>query len=880
MLLRHLVAHPAGGVSVALLVLLITVIATAAPRAVDELHTRSLGYALSQLPAVQRDIDTGAVGVPELGPGSGPSMLDPEAAAVWGAVDGQFLGIRAGMPSPLRQATERPEYLLAADGLAVRYGGQGNHTKLSLAFDPAASTHVRYVDGAAPSATTDGVIEVGLARANADAMEWTVGDTRTVEDGQHAPIIARLSGVFEPTEPDDGYWSHATLLTEPSILDDGLGPPIYTGTGLVAPSVVASFGGLSVASRLSAWFPLIPAAVTNGNAAQILEQLHRFEVSRTGISFTAGAADTIEATIDQSSAVDAVIAMTASGPVGVMIAVLLLGCRIIARRRTEALRLLTARGASATTVRGLLAVEGLVVGIPAGVIGTLVGLAITSGPVEVALLLLPASAALLPAILLGAHPVDAGRASRSDLDRAQGGRVRLVGEIVVVGLAAVATFALIERGSITGARTGVDPLLAAVPLLLALAACVGALRLYPLPLAAVVRLARGRRGLGGFLGPVRALRDPAAGLAPVLALVVGVAVAVSSAVLLTTISTGTESAATTAVGADMRVSGASLTGEQVSAIADVPGVAAIAAASSPESVPIDANGRRTNTSIIVVDTAALARVQAGQPGAFPVTDALRRDDAAIPVIASASTASAIDDTDAATLGDEPITVVATLDGPTALSSRSNWLIVDSRFADRAGVSPVTRTVLMRLEPQADPAAVTSAVERIGSASGVSLIVDTPQQVASAALSSPTTTGLRTALLIAIAVTGLLSALTIAMTLVLGGPDRSRILTLLRMLGGGRREAVAIGAWEIAPPAAVALVVGAVLGVALPLVVLAGVDLRGFTGGRIQPALAIDAAPTLALVLGFVVVTALFTFIALGASRRARAGTILRTVEEG
>ncbi|MET0783682.1 MAG: FtsX-like permease family protein, partial [Leifsonia flava] len=362
----------------------------------------------------------------------------------------------------------------------------------------------------------------------------------------------------------------------------------------------------------------------------------------------------------------------------------------------------------------------------------------------------------------------------------------------------------------------------------------------------------------------------------VLALVVGVAVAVSSGVLLTTIRSGIDDAAVTAVGADLRVKGTPLTTEQVEAIGAVPGVADAAAVSGANSALIDVDGRRTNTSIIVVDTEALGRVQGDAPGAIPVGAALRADGDSVPIVASGATTAAVGTSTDATLDGEPITIVATVDGSTALSTRANWAVVDSRFADRVGVvNPVTHVMLLGLEPGADLEATRAAVQAVA---GDAATVDTPADSAAVLASTPAAAGLQYALLIAIAVTALLSALTIAMTLVLGGPARARILVLLRMLGGGRRDARSLAVWEIAPMAVVALVFGAALGIGLPLVILAGVDLRGFTGGRLQPALSVDPLLTLALVLGFAVVTALCTFIALFASGRARASSILRTVE--
>jgi putative ABC transport system permease protein len=107
-----------------------------------------------------------------------------------------------------------------------------------------------------------------------------------------------------------------------------------------------------------------------------------------------------------------------------------------------------------------------------------------------------------------------------------------------------------------------------------------------------------------------------------------------------------------------------------------------------------------------------------------------------------------------------------------------------------------------------------------------------------------------------------------------------VLALLRTLGAPPRIATSLALWEIGPPAVAAVVAGTLFGALVPLVVLAGVDLRSFTGSTVQPAYQADAA-TLAVTLGgFVLLGVLFTAGALFVSRRVRAASALRTVEEG
>ena len=63
----------------------------------------------------------------------------------------------------------------------------------------------------------------------------------------------------------------------------------------------------------------------------------------------------------------------------------------------------------------------------------------------------------------------------------------------------------------------------------------------------------------GFLGAARALRSPAGGAVPVAAVVLGTTMAVTSSLLLGTVSAGVDSSAWSEVGGDVRVSGPPIT---------------------------------------------------------------------------------------------------------------------------------------------------------------------------------------------------------------------------------------------------------------------------------------------------------------------------------
>ena len=82
-----------------------------------------------------------------------------------------------------------------------------------------------------------------------------------------------------------------------------------------------------------------------------------------------------------------------------------------------------------------------------------------------------------------------------------------------------------------------------------------------------------------------------------------------------------------------------------------------------------------------------------------------------------------------------------------------------------------------------------------------------------------------------------------------------------------------------PLAAVSLVSGVALGLALPAVVLGSIDLRAFTGGREQPPITIDPLLTAAIAGGVLVVVAIGAIVAAFSARRQDLSRTLRMMED-
>ncbi|MET0303657.1 MAG: FtsX-like permease family protein [Microbacteriaceae bacterium] len=901
---HHVRSHAGGGAIVALLVFVLAVLATATPAALGTLAEATLRDRLDAVAPTVRDVvseNAGSAAFPQ--PSADTSPGPPTTDEVWGSFSAAVEAIRHDADEPL------PDVLGPAHSITRSRDNElfeGGGTRFAtLAFDPAYEEQIRIVDGRMPEPAASVVgafgpnsagdppslirIEVVLSADTSAGMGWPLGEARTIRGLYGTNLELLLVGVFEADDPRADYWQHVTSVLTPTVLDDGNSPQTVTGTAYAHPASL--FAGLGAENTTLVWFPLDSGRIDGDNAERVVAALNRLGSVTHPIGDTAGGPGLsgLKFDVDVTGAIDAalarqrstagVIAMFASGPLGVAAAVLVLGCRLILEGRRSSLRLLSARGASMGQLRGILGVEGIVVGVLPAIVGCLAalatGAALSAAPPDAVGIAAAAVAGLAPgAILLALAPSVAERQRRTDLGR-RASRLRAIAEGVVAGLAVVALVLLFVRGY----SDGVDLLLAATPLLLALVACLVTIRLYPLPLGIVHARARAGSGLDVFLGSARALREPALGLTPVLALLVGVSVAMSSGVLLSTLQAGVAQASRAQVGADVRVAGALFTRDLVDEARALDGVAAATGISGADPATLEIDGGGRGTTVFVVDAAALRDVQGDGPGMLPPGVSLEPvADGPMPLIASGAAAELIGDAERLSIGDVDAELVGVTTGPVPIGGRENWVAIDSSYAEEVlGNTPTDRTVLVRLADGASADAVEAALRDV---LGATVRIDTPAAVADEIQSGPAAQGVRWALLLATAVAALLSALAIVMTLGLAAAPRARVLALLRTLGAPRRSATSLAAWEIGPPAVAAVVAGTVFGALVPLVVTAAVDLRPFTGSSVAPAYAVDPV-VLALTLGgFVVLAVLLTAFGLVAARRVRAAVALRTAEGG
>lgn len=842
---RLYLAAPAWSAVTGILVALVTGVLVAAPRAATAAADVELRRALAELQGPARDLAAEVAGRFEPGPGSAPT-LDPENAQVYGALDEQLAALRETAQPALRERLGGIDYLARGGTLTAPHRDEPEDVPIGsirLAFDPRIAERVEIVEGAAPSPADETytldpvteqllhVVEIMMSADSAETLGWEIGASRIVRE---TGLEVRLTGVFAPVDPDALVWQHVPSILAAQEFDDGNAPPRATATVFVAPGTLATVPWTTSSVRLTAWFPLDASRLSLAEAQTIVAELRRFTNQREGIAaigggslrFDSGALDAMERVIARSDSTTSLLLLVGGGPLGVAGAVLGLAAHGVVIARRPALALAAARGGSPGSLRAALALEGLAVGIPGAALGLFAGLLLTPGPWHWSSFLVAAVVGIAPATvfaLRASFPLR--RADRQDLGASTRSRLRLALDLVVVGLAVLSTVLLLTGGGRTDG--GVDVLAVLAPLLLAIAGALLGERLLPAPASAALRRAAAGPRLAGFLGLARAVRDPSGSVAN-LALVVAIAVTAGSAVLLTTVDRGTTEAATATLGGDLRAEGAPLGAEALDDLAGIPGIAAVAGIEAIGSVTFSHGSERLQVPAYVVDGEALAAIQAGFPGG------LASGEEPVPFVASPELAAELSG-DEMTIEGVAAELLGSAGGAAGVGG-GPWLMVDRSASDTIGAGAFApRIVVAALQPGAEAAAV---AEELRAATGDARVTTLDDRIA-AQRATPIPAVLRTGFALAITLSALLAVVAIGMSARLAAERRATLSRTLGRLGADRRTIGATVAIEAVPALVATLVLGGVLGAAIPFLVVAAVDLGPIVGGLAPPALVAD-----------------------------------------
>lgn len=817
-------------------------------------------------------------------------------------------------------------------------GPANTSTELAISYLPSARTHVHYVSGQAPADRTPlgTPPQIGLSQATARALGVRAGSRLTLEfprtpEVQDAPPRAALlvSGVYRPdTAADDGFWAGRETLDQP------LHHPAERSAGTVL--VVRGLVGLDAADLLSGagvGGPRVTWQLRADLSGAALDQARALSgpLSRYGADLSGNlcqGADWVTGDISchvggqptgpllvtdfltpllatftaQDHQARALAAFAVDALAAVALATVAVAVRLLLRRRQAHLRLQRARGASTARLVLLRCAVAWPVVLIAALLGWAAGRALapagTSGsPLPVPAALAAAVVALtVPLMTWSAvrEPRRPGRLRRSRRRTAVGRRVVL--ESAVLLAAAAGVVALRSQGP--------DGILAAVPVLVALAVVLLLLRIYPLVLRLVLRQIRRGRGTVGFIGAARAAHDaPATGLA-LFVLVLTLGTAVFGGLVQRTISDGAVTGAAWTAGADASatVAGAGTSTEAgTSAGTSAATRTAVQRLRTLELVGQADGAVIAPVAVITVDPRQLAAVAPKSPLAGALLSKLAmpagtRIGPGVPLPSFLSPGLRASErtggftSSVLTRGRPPVNLdlqpVGTLTaeelsdpllGPvTARIPAGTPLLITTAAAEPLMPEQSTGSTVLLLESggpaAAGPAALRSAAAR---ALGPEARIQVRSEALSTLREDGLTRGLGTIYTTGSVLAALFGLLALALELTLTSHERSRTTSYLRTLGLGGRAAAAVHFLQLLPLAVASVVGGTLLGLLVPRLMAGTLDLREFTGGPAQPALRTDYSLTIALVAGVTVLILASAATETVLARRRRLGSVLR-----
>ncbi len=912
--LRRLRSEPLLPLLAVALVAVSAGILAAAPRLANRAADEEVRAAFRQATPIQRNVQVGGVDF-----FNGP-----------GDLDGRVAQVRAAMEPALRSVVSPGDWsLLSVRFLAdvpTDHAYSDKPVQMVLADRSGLVGQVSLVKGVLPGDDTCGCafdpsnpipepipLPVAISDATAHFLSWDVGDVVPLAvDGSDPltfggfptpPFHATIVGIFHVRDVTDEYWFGDTRLanvieTRP---DEG---GVVIGAALLGSGGVQDLAAVAPVWTYQLNYLVDGSTFDADRAAEVgaaARHLATDPAVRSSFGNPFGGQTTVRTSLPQIlerataafGQTQAVLLIALLGIGAVAATTLALLAVLLVARRREAAAIIRGRGGSRFELVVPQVVEAFSLALVGGGLGWLI--AERAIDARASAISAPAALAMVGVGGLAISIAAVGQALRGqrelERDERHIGRLsprRLVAEGFVVAGAVAGVFLIRQRGFTVGTG-GPDPFLALAPGLAALAVGLVVLRLYPIPVALVARVAARGRGLVAALGLGRAARRPETARLPILAVLLAAGMASFAGVITASMAQAQDVASWRQLGADVRVTataGASLAGLSLESLA---GVRAAATASVTTSVPFSMIGTGGGSvRMIGVDAAGFMDVTRGTPAAttFPSGFAGSTADGSqehpIPAITTYQIPGSRNQfavgasfTLAFNAQGVSFRVVAVRDEIPGLVSGGGWVVVPStalavRFADH----PPVPTVAFIRGPGAAPA-VTGAVRAHDPNAEVETRADALGQLSRTPLAGAVTNGFGLAAILAAA----FAALAVILGLALSSSERARDTARLRTMGLAPRQILGLAAVEQLPPVLVALAAGGAFGIGLAWLVLPGVDLSVFTGGDVAVPLVVDPGRT-AVLLGAVLATVLVgVAIAAVADRRQQLGRALRVGDE-
>jgi putative ABC transport system permease protein len=710
--------------------------------------------------------------------------------------------------------------------------------------------------------------------------------------GMGPGLTLQVTGIVTPHHPGAAFWGVDPIAAAPELSSPSrpggppsAGPTYWKGACFISPAEVQLLVNAVAVGSLQLWWA-VPLSLAHVSADQVTGLTGRLssvlvvgglagsnqQLTLTDqITLSSGLLPVLAGFTAQDQAIGTVLGLLFVSLAAIGIVAVVLAGALVASRRGPEFAVMRARGASVRQValRALAASAALT--LPAAAAGA--GLAVLLTPGQGTAVAWWLGGCALAAALAGV-PVAAvarvraaggGRRRRAHLTAGATGatarRIAVARRLVVEGglaAAAVGGIVVLRRQGLSAGSVNVFS--SAAPVLVAILAAIVVVRLYPVALRLLLRLARGRDGVSAFVGLSRATRTTSAAIAVVFALVLALAVVAFGTMINDAVHRGDVAESWSEVGADAVINASTspraLTPAVARKIAAVPGAARTAlVGTSPGTL-----GSGSVITVVVVNPAAYAALVAGTPApAFPAASLARRA-GPVPVLVSAAGALPPGGT-RLTIGARTLTVrpagrARAVPGVAAVPSAAAagaFVVVPDWALGGAAPAP---SVMLVVGPHLADGPLGATVRRALPGASV-----TYRQSALAALTgAPLPTAAHDAIIEGAAAAAAFSALILLISLLMSAPVREMTLARLATMGLARGQARWLVGMEILPQVVAAIAGGVASALVLGPLVAPSISLSAFTGSTTSVAIRTEPVPLVACAAGLIVVS----ILALGA----------------